>query len=94
MPRDDAVLAALENERRIAVRYVAPDSSPAAYPNNPNGSVAGIAGICNAQGTVFGLMPHPEDHIFPEQHPRWTRGETGNLGLALFENGIRYAGET
>jgi phosphoribosylformylglycinamidine synthase I len=104
VPRDDAVLAALAAERRIAVRYVVPDScradgspakaGPADYPHNPNGSVAGIAGICNAPGTVFGLMPHPEDHIFPEQHPRWARGETGNLGLALFENGIRYAAET
>jgi phosphoribosylformylglycinamidine synthase len=91
--RDDQVLAALEDERRIAVRYVAPDGSEAAYPHNPNGSVAGIAGICNATGTVFGLMPHPEDHILPEQHPRWARGERGNLGLALFENGIQYAGE-
>jgi phosphoribosylformylglycinamidine synthase len=91
VPRDDAVLAALKSERRIAVRYVAPDGSAAAYPHNPNGSVAGIAGICNATGTVFGLMPHPEDHIFAEQHPRWARGERGNLGLALFANGIRYA---
>jgi phosphoribosylformylglycinamidine synthase I len=103
VPRDDAVLAALEGERRIAVRYVHPDGSPADrswadqsradYPHNPNGSVADIAGICNATGTVFGLMPHPEDHIYPEQHPRWARGEGGNLGLALFENGIRYAAE-
>jgi phosphoribosylformylglycinamidine synthase len=65
----------------------------AGYPHNPNGSVDGIAGICNATGTVFGLMPHPEDHIFGEQHPRWTRGERGTLGLALFENGVRYAAE-
>ena len=28
-----------------------------------------------------------------EQHPRWTRGESGNLALVLFENGIRYAAE-
>jgi phosphoribosylformylglycinamidine synthase I len=94
VPRNDGVLAALETERRIALRYVSPDGGPADYPHNPNGSVAGIAGICNATGTVFGLMPHPEDHIFPEQHPRWARGEGGNLGLALFENGIRYAGRT
>jgi phosphoribosylformylglycinamidine synthase I len=99
VPRSDEVLASLHKERRIAVRYVRPDGSPAngdsaGYPHNPNGSVAGIAGICNASGTVFGLMPHPEDHIFPEQHPRWARGERGNLGLALFENGIRYAGQS
>jgi phosphoribosylformylglycinamidine synthase len=91
VPRDDEVLERLQQDRAVAVRYVSPDGGPAEYPHNPNGSVADIAGICNATGTVFGLMPHPEDHIFPEQHPRWTRGEKGNLGLVLFENGIRYA---
>jgi phosphoribosylformylglycinamidine synthase len=30
------------------------------YTDNPNGSVADIAGVCNEQGNVFGLMPHPE----------------------------------
>ena len=44
--------------------------------------------MCNPQGNVLGLMPHPEDHIFSYQHPRWTRGETWVLGLRLFENGI------
>jgi phosphoribosylformylglycinamidine synthase len=93
VPRDDAVLRALTAERLIALRYVAPDGGPAEYPYNPNGSVADIAGICSASGTVFGLMPHPEDHIYPEQHPRWTRGERGNLGLALLRNGMRYAAQ-
>jgi phosphoribosylformylglycinamidine synthase len=103
VPRDEGVLAALERGAQIALRYAMPAgtagpgdiSGPGGvgYPYNPNGSVADIAGICNAGGTVFGLMPHPEDHIYPEQHPRWTRGEGGNLGLALFENGIWYAGQ-
>lgn len=93
VPRDDALLRELEAKRLIAVRYVAPDGGPAQYPYNPNGSVADIAGICNAAGTVFGLMPHPEDHILPEQHPRRARGERGNMGLALFANGIRYASQ-
>ena len=45
------------------------------YPDNPNGSMADVAGICDTTGRVFGLMPHPERHIDPTQHPRWTRGE-------------------
>jgi len=71
--------------------YARPDGSPAGgrYPDNPNGSVGDIAGICNRLGNVLGLMPHPEDHIFDYQHPRWTRGEGGNLGLRLFENAIQ-----
>lgn len=63
----------------------------AEYPYNPNGSVDDIAGICNRAGNVFGLMPHPEDHIFSIQHPRWTRGEKGGMGIQLFRNGIQAA---
>jgi phosphoribosylformylglycinamidine (FGAM) synthase-like amidotransferase family enzyme len=50
-----------------------------------------IAGLCNEMGNVLGLMPHPEDHIYAQQHPRWTRGEVGGLGIGLFRNGIRAA---
>jgi phosphoribosylformylglycinamidine (FGAM) synthase-like amidotransferase family enzyme len=67
------------------------DGEPVGYPGNPNGSVAGIAALCNREGNVMGLMPHPEDHIFPWQHPRYHRGATGEFGLVLFQNGIRYA---
>jgi phosphoribosylformylglycinamidine synthase len=73
---------------QIALRYAGEE-----YPANPNGSVGNIAGVCNPAGTVLGLMPHPEDHIVFWQHPRWTRGERGCLGLPLFEAGIRYAAE-
>ncbi len=61
------------------------------YPANPNGSIMGIAGLCNPAGNVFGLMPHPEDHIFDWQHPRWQRGEHGMDGLRLFQNGVKHA---
>jgi phosphoribosylformylglycinamidine synthase len=93
VPRNDAVLAALQRHHLIALRYATPGSGAVAYPYNPNGSVADIAGICSPSGTVFGLMPHPEDHIFFQQHPRWARGARGNLGLTLFEHGIRYAAQ-
>jgi phosphoribosylformylglycinamidine synthase len=37
-------------------------------------------------------MPHPERHIDPTHHPRWTRGEAGEVGdgLRVFENAVRY----
>ncbi len=78
---------------QVALVYAGPGAAPArgAYPHNPNGSVADIAGVCNLNGNVLGLMPHPEDHIYTHQHPRWTRGESGGLGLKLFENGVRFA---
>lgn len=61
-----------------------------AYPENPNGSVANIAGVCDATGRVCGLMPHPERHIDPTHHPRWTRGEAGPVGdgLKVFQNAV------
>jgi phosphoribosylformylglycinamidine synthase subunit PurQ / glutaminase len=56
---DDATLAGLQRNDQIVFRYCAPDASidPAA---NPNGSLDSIAGICNRQRNVLGLMPHPE----------------------------------
>jgi phosphoribosylformylglycinamidine synthase I len=47
---DERTLAELRAEERVVVRYV----------DNPNGSLDDIAGICNAEGNVVGLMPHPE----------------------------------
>jgi phosphoribosylformylglycinamidine synthase II/phosphoribosylformylglycinamidine synthase I len=90
---DQATAQALWRDGLAALTYAsgAADDGPAAYPSNPNGSDLGIAGLCNPAGNVLGLMPHPEDHIFPWQHPRHHAGAAGMLGLRLFENGIRYA---
>jgi phosphoribosylformylglycinamidine synthase len=61
------------------------------YPDNPNGSQGNVAGVCDETGRVFGLMPHPERHIDPTHHPRWTRGEgqTPPDGVAIFQNAVR-----
>jgi phosphoribosylformylglycinamidine synthase II/phosphoribosylformylglycinamidine synthase I len=75
----------------VALTYINPDGSAATYPANPNGSTLGIAGVCNSAGNVLGLMPHPENHIFPWQHPHFRRGEPGRSGLQLFANGVKYA---
>lgn len=89
--RSPETLAALESLKLVALRYTAPDDQPIGYPWNPNGSQAHIAGVCNPAGTILGLMPHPEDHVIRPHHPRFHRGEQGQLGLRLFQNGIRYA---
>jgi phosphoribosylformylglycinamidine synthase len=52
-------LRMLEAEGRVVLRYVAGSESSPLQPN-PNGSAHHIAGICNAAGTVVGIMPHPE----------------------------------
>jgi phosphoribosylformylglycinamidine synthase I len=89
--RGAATLDRLETLGLIALTYVNGDGSPAGYPANPNGSGLNIAGLCNPAGNVLGLMPHPEDHIFPWQHPRRHRGEGGMFGLRLFENALKRA---
>ncbi len=67
-------------------------AAPLPFPDNPNGSVADVAGVCDATGRVLGLMPHPERHIDPTQHPRWTRGEgrPEGDGLAVFRNAVKF----
>lgn len=92
---DEQALARLRERGQVALAYCDPDGNtaePGCFPENPNGSVAGIAGICDPSGHVCGLMPHPERYIDPLQHPRWTRGEAGAVGdgLAVFQNAVRY----
>jgi phosphoribosylformylglycinamidine synthase len=93
--QSEAALQQLAQNDQIALSYACPDGTPAhgLYPYNPNGSSADIAGVCNPQGNVLGLMPHPENHLFPYQHPRWTRGDTAGSGLPLFTNGVKYAAQ-
>ena len=52
-------VASLEKEGRVIFRYVDASGGEGAGAN-PNGSIANIAGTCNARGNVVGLMPHPE----------------------------------
>jgi phosphoribosylformylglycinamidine synthase len=63
------------------------------YPDNPNGSFFDIAGICNPEGTVFGLMPHPERAHYGWQLPDWTRIEKpprSGDGRLIFESVVHY----
>lgn len=86
-PRD---LLTLEEQDRIAFRYVDGEGQPGPYPINPNGSQGDVAGLCDETGQVLGLMPHPERHIYPHHHPRWTRlPRTEGEGLGIFRNAIR-----
>jgi phosphoribosylformylglycinamidine synthase len=71
---DEATLARLEAQGQIALRYVKADGSPATgTADNPNGSTAAIAGLCDRTGRVLGLMPHPERNLDAWNHPEWTR---------------------
>ncbi len=103
VPRSAQVLQQLEGAGQLALRYAprrtasASDdpAAPLPYPDNPNGSVGNVAGVCDATGRVCGLMPHPERYVAPTQHPQWTRWaklpEHG-AGLAVFRNAVAYFG--
>ena len=69
-------LQRLEDNDQIVFRYVDPDGSYASYPWNPNGSLHNIAGICNLEGTVLGLMPHPERAFYTYMDSEWTRASS------------------
>jgi phosphoribosylformylglycinamidine synthase subunit PurQ / glutaminase len=56
---DETTLAELEKNRQVIFRYTTQDASDDAA-GNPNGSMNNIAGICNRERNVAGLMPHPE----------------------------------
>jgi len=81
----------LQAGRQIALRYVTAGGEPAQYPDNPNGSELGIAGICDPTGQIFGLMPHPERFVRHEHHPRWHRERAIRIdGTRMFDNAVRY----
>ncbi len=52
---DEELLTELEANGQVVLRYE----------DNPNGSIADVAGVANREGNVFGLMPHPEHAVDP-----------------------------
>lgn len=83
--QDPETLNRLEKKGQVVFRYRGV---------NPNGSVHAIAGICNAEGTVVGLMPHPERHVAATQHPEWTRSKSSQklrVGLQFFKAAVKSA---
>jgi phosphoribosylformylglycinamidine synthase subunit PurQ / glutaminase len=100
----EPVLNKLMTDNHVVMRYADATFHPAGgkFPENPNGSLYDIAGICDASGRIFGLMPHPEAFLHPVNHPDFTRakhkairskktmdmGETP--GVRMFRNGITY----
>ncbi len=90
----DEALRRLDASGRLPLRYVDADGRPTeAWPDNPNGSALGIAGVCDGSGRILGLMPHPDAFLYPWHHPDWPRRraeiearEPG--GLAIFRAGV------
>jgi phosphoribosylformylglycinamidine synthase I len=75
--KEDKLLERLYENDQLVFRYCSKKGEYAEgkFPINPNGSFHDIAGICNPEGTIFGLMPHPERAFYWWQQPEWTRQE-------------------
>lgn len=99
------VLERIERQQQVILRYAGADGKAAAgaFPANPNGSIADIAGICDPTGRVTGLMPHPEAFNDWTNHPEWTRMREASRrdgtdlpreghGLRFFRNAVEYFG--
>ncbi|UCD92207.1 MAG: phosphoribosylformylglycinamidine synthase subunit PurQ [Methanobacteriota archaeon] len=90
--KESELLKRMEDLDMIVFKYVDPEGEYAGYFWNPNGSLDNIAGICNSEGNVFGMMPHPERIFHGYQHPDWTREgpkEKGD-GRVIFESVLEY----
>lgn len=91
LDRAKRIVKELEDNDQLVFKYVDPEGNLAGYPWCPNGSTENIAGICNREGNVFGLMPHPERVFFRFTHPDWTREPDGpGDGRAVFESVLDY----
>jgi phosphoribosylformylglycinamidine synthase len=91
--KEKKLLQRLKDHDQIVFRYVDDEGRLAGYPWNPNGALFNIAGICNAKGNVFGMMPHPERVFYKHTHPDWTRGgggKDGGDGKIVFESAVEY----
>ena len=90
----DRDLEKLYENDQLVFRYCHGDGNFAEgeWPINPNGAFHDIAGICNPDGNVLGLMPHPERAYHGYLMPNWTKyglEEYGD-GYAFFETMVRY----
>ena len=90
------VLKELKRNDQIVFRYVDDRGRYAGYPWCPSGAVDNIAALCNRDGNVFGIQPHPERCFFRYLHPDWTRtgGPEGlGDGSAIFASALSYVAE-
>ncbi len=91
----DKTLSEIREKNLAALQYVDRYGKPADYPYNPNGSIDGIAGICDETGGIFGLMPHPEAFNMPQNCPYWPLGGVKEaMGLRIFKNAVKYLNES
>jgi phosphoribosylformylglycinamidine synthase len=100
-------IQSLFENNQVVAQYADEDGNRAngQWPENPNGSLEDIAGICDPTGRIFGLMPHPEGFNHFTNHPNWTEkkrvlekegksieNQEGD-GIRIFRNAVEYIRE-
>ncbi|MGB0956031.1 MAG: phosphoribosylformylglycinamidine synthase [Panacagrimonas sp.] len=87
-------LSALGDQQQLALRFIDARNQPAqAYPANPNGSPDGLTGVCNTDGRVTILMPHPERTVHGVTGSWWPRHWGSKTPwFRMFENARRWVG--
>ncbi len=95
---NEAVRQSVEDRNLIALRYADDAGNPSeAYPHNPNGSPAGIAGLCSEDGRHLAMMPHPE-RAFLKWQWGWMPGDWENMAaspwLRMFQNARSWCDQT
>ncbi len=90
--KNKAIREKLKKSEQIVLQYSNKEGNfSSSYPFNPNGSENNIAGICDKTGRIFGMMPHPEGFLFPQNHPRWTREKVKkDEGIKIFKNAVDF----
>ncbi len=102
---DNKTIQKIENQNLVVLRYVDESGQlTQSYPQNPNGSLEAIAGICDPTGRIIGIMPHPEKFVEITQHPNWRRWKYNSDGVparqslgdggVFFQNMIKFANQS
>ncbi len=87
-------LRRMNENGQVVFRYTSSDmQEPDGYPDNPNGSLQNIAGICDASGLVLGMMPHPERSVEAFHPHRVLTGPARDAANVLFKGIVQYARE-
>jgi len=90
--RESWIREGLAQTGQAVLKFVPAIPGAPAETYNPNGSDLDLAGLCDLTGQIFGLMPHPERHMFATQNPTWTRKEFQDSadGLQIFRNAVAW----
>lgn len=89
--KNKKTLDTLKMNKQLVFKYINADGIDATdYPENPNGALESIAGICDTTGKIFGMMPHPEHHMVYYQYPNWRKKKEDPIGLKIYKNAVNY----